>query len=81
MKNTYVPSVAGVGDLMTRVAGEVCDGFLCHGFSTERYLREVTVPALAEGRRLAGKTMEGFDINAPGFGARRRALARAARGA
>src|SRR3954447_25323471 len=60
-------ALAGVGDLMTKVAGEGCDGFLCHGFSTERYLREVTLPALTEGRRLAGKTMEGFDINTPGF--------------
>jgi len=60
-------ALAGVGDLMTKVAGEVCDGFLCHGFSTERYLREVTLPALTEGRRLAGKTMEGFEINTPGF--------------
>jgi alkanesulfonate monooxygenase SsuD/methylene tetrahydromethanopterin reductase-like flavin-dependent oxidoreductase (luciferase family) len=27
---------AGVGPLMTEVAGEVADGLLCHGFSTER---------------------------------------------
>ena len=36
---------------MTEVAGEVCDGFLCHGFTTERYLREVTLPALERGPR------------------------------
>ena len=42
--------LAGVGELMTEVAGEVCDGFLCHGFTTERYLREVTLPALERGR-------------------------------
>jgi probable F420-dependent oxidoreductase len=42
--------LAGVGDVMTAVAGEVADGFLCHGFTTERYLREVTVPALERGR-------------------------------
>ena len=41
--------LAGVGALMTEVAGEVCDGFLCHGFTTERYLREVTLPALERG--------------------------------
>ena len=39
--------LAGVGELMTEVAGEVCDGFICHGFTTERYLREVIVPELA----------------------------------
>jgi probable F420-dependent oxidoreductase len=59
--------LAGVGELMTEVAGEVCDGFLCHGFTTERYLREVTIPALARGRAKAGKTMEGFEIMGPSF--------------
>ena len=52
---------------MTEVAGEVCDGFLCHGFTTEKYLREVTIPALARGREKAGKTMEGFEIVGPSF--------------
>jgi probable F420-dependent oxidoreductase len=59
--------LAGVGELMTEVAGEVCDGFLCHGFTTEKYLREVTMPALARGRAKAGKTMEGFEIVGPSF--------------
>jgi len=59
--------LAGVGELMTEVAGEVCDGFLCHGFTTERYLREVTIPALERGRAKAGKTMEGFEIIGPSF--------------
>lgn len=59
--------LAGVGELMTEVAGEVCDGFICHGFTTERYLREVTMPALARGRAKAGKTMEGFEIIGPSF--------------
>ena len=59
--------LAGVGELMTEVAGEVCDGFICHGFTTERYLREVTLPALQRGRAKAGKTMEGFEIVGPSF--------------
>ena len=64
-----VPKIylAGVGELMTEVAGEVCDGFLCHGFTTEKYLREVTLPALERGRAKAGKTMDGFDIVGPSF--------------
>ncbi|HEY3140704.1 MAG TPA: LLM class flavin-dependent oxidoreductase, partial [Acidimicrobiales bacterium] len=57
----------GVGPLMTEVAGEVCDGFLCHGFTTERYLREVTIPALQRGRAKAGKTMDDFEIAGPLF--------------
>ena len=59
--------LAGVGPMMTEVAGEVCDGFLCHGFTTERYLREVTLPALRRGREKAGKTMDGFEIVGPSF--------------
>jgi probable F420-dependent oxidoreductase len=52
---------------MTEVAGEVCDGFICHGFTTERYLREVTMPALQRGRAKAGKTMEDFEVVGPSF--------------
>jgi probable F420-dependent oxidoreductase len=59
--------LAGVGGLMTEVAGEVCDGFICHAFTTERYLREVTLPALERGRAKAGKTMAGFEIVGPSF--------------
>ncbi|MEY4372562.1 MAG: hypothetical protein RL219_1331 [Actinomycetota bacterium] len=59
--------LAGVGPHMTEVAGEVCDGFICHGFTTEKFLREVTIPALARGRAKAGKTMEGFEIVGPSF--------------
>jgi probable F420-dependent oxidoreductase len=59
--------LAGVGDAMTRMAGEVADGFLCHGFTTGRWIREHTLPALAEGRRRAGKTMDGFIVKAAFF--------------
>jgi probable F420-dependent oxidoreductase len=64
-----VPKIflAGVGEYMTEVAGEVCDGFICHGFTTERYLREVTLPALSRGRAKVGKTLEGFEIVGPSF--------------
>jgi probable F420-dependent oxidoreductase len=43
--------LAGVGEYMTRVAGEVADGYLWHPFTTQRYLREVTMPALERGRK------------------------------
>ena len=36
--------LAAVGEKMTEVAGEVCDGIILHGFTTERYVREVTHP-------------------------------------
>jgi probable F420-dependent oxidoreductase len=53
--------IAGVGDLMTRTAGEVADGFLCHGFTTARWIREHTLPALRAGRA-AGTGLDGFDV-------------------
>ncbi|MCU1344534.1 MAG: putative N5,N10-methylenetetrahydromethanopterin reductase-related protein [Acidimicrobiia bacterium] len=59
--------LAGVGAMMTDVAGEVCDGFFIHAFSTEKYLRETTVPALERGRAKAGKTLDGFTIAGPCF--------------
>jgi probable F420-dependent oxidoreductase len=59
--------LAGVGELMTEVAGEVCDGFLCHGFTTEQYLREVTLPALERGAAKAGRTLADIEISGPAF--------------
>ena len=59
--------LAGVGPRMTEVAGEVADGFICHGFSSERYLRECTLPALRRGCRLAGRSLDVIEIVAPGF--------------
>jgi probable F420-dependent oxidoreductase len=59
--------LAGVGELMTQVAGEVADGFLCHGFTTRQYLDEITLPNLAKGRAKAGKSMDGFQLAGPMF--------------
>ncbi|WP_156755060.1 LLM class F420-dependent oxidoreductase [Actinokineospora pegani] len=59
--------LAAVGERMTEVAGEVADGMLCHSFTTERYLREVTIPALERGRAKAGKPLAGFEISGPSF--------------
>src|SRR3954465_8624688 len=57
--------MAAVGPKMTEAAGEVADGIFCHGFSTERYVREVTVPALQRGAEKAGRSLDGFEISAP----------------
>jgi probable F420-dependent oxidoreductase len=57
--------VAAVGELMTEAVGEVADGLLAHGFTTERYLREVTVPALERGLAKAGRDLAGYEISYP----------------
>jgi probable F420-dependent oxidoreductase len=57
--------LAAVGPLMTETAGEVADGILCHAFSTERYLREQTLPAVRRGRAKAGLDLDGFEVSLP----------------
>ncbi len=59
--------LAGVGEQMTEVAGEVGDGFLVHGFTTERYLREKSLPALERGAVKANKKRRDLTVSYPGF--------------
>jgi probable F420-dependent oxidoreductase len=57
--------LAGVGEKMTEVAGEVADGFFVHPFTTTRYLERSTLPALRRGRAAAGHdSLDGFVVNA-----------------
>ena len=64
-----VPRVflAAVGVGMTKVAGEVADGLLVHSFSTERYLREVMMPALGAGLTAAGRDRADVQVAYPVF--------------
>ncbi|MEQ8859848.1 MAG: TIGR03617 family F420-dependent LLM class oxidoreductase [Pseudomonadales bacterium] len=59
--------LAAVGPLMTEVAGEVADGVIIHAFTTEKYLRETTLPALERGFAKAGRTRQDFEISYPVF--------------
>ncbi|MXW53460.1 MAG: TIGR03617 family F420-dependent LLM class oxidoreductase [Gammaproteobacteria bacterium] len=59
--------LAAVGPLMTEVAGEVADGMIVHPFTTETYLREVSLPALERGWAKSGRKREDFDISYPVF--------------
>src|SRR6202008_919749 len=45
------------------VAGEVADGMLVHAFTTERYLREVTVPTIENGLRSTGRKWDEFELS------------------
>jgi probable F420-dependent oxidoreductase len=54
--NPYGPPrvyLGGFGPRMTATAGRVADGYIGLPFTTPRYLEEVTVPALREGRAAA----------------------------
>lgn len=59
--------IAAVGPRMTSVAGDVADGLLAHGFTTAEYLRDVTLPALAEGAEAGGRTRAEVTISLPAF--------------
>jgi F420-dependent oxidoreductase-like protein len=53
--------IAALSPAMLRLAGEIADGamlWLCN----PEYIREVVVPEVGEGRRRAGKSLDGFDI-------------------
>jgi len=64
--------LAAVGPLMTEVAGEVADGIIVHAFTTDKYLRETTLPALERGFAKARengveKSRDNFEISYPCF--------------
>jgi probable F420-dependent oxidoreductase len=59
--------LAAVGDHMTEVAGAVCDGLLPHPFTTARYLRERTLPAVERGLASSGRSLEKFSISLSGL--------------
>jgi probable F420-dependent oxidoreductase len=59
--------LAAVGELMTETAAEVADGLLCHGFTTPRYLREVTLPAVERVLKARGRSRAQFRIGGGPF--------------
>jgi len=59
--------LAAVGPKMTEVAAEVADGMLVHGFTTPRYLEEVTLPAVERGLASAGRARSDFTLCYPAF--------------
>jgi probable F420-dependent oxidoreductase len=68
--NPYGPPkvfLAAVGEAMTKVAAEEADGLLVHGFTTERYLREVTLPAVEAGLARSGRPRSEFQLSYPAF--------------
>ena len=59
--------IAAVGVKMTEVTGEVADGMLVHPFTTERYIREFSMPALERGFVAGGKKRGDFELSLPAF--------------
>lgn len=59
--------LAAVGTRMAEVAGEVGDGMLVHPFTTERYLKEVTLPAVERGLARAGRRRDTYELSSTVF--------------
>ncbi len=56
--------LGGIGRPMTKLAGEVADWFVVIPFSTPQFVRDVTLPALAAGRAVAGRPPEALRVAA-----------------
>ncbi|MDH3729733.1 MAG: TIGR03617 family F420-dependent LLM class oxidoreductase [Acidimicrobiia bacterium] len=54
--------VAGVGQYMSRLAGEVCQGFHAHPFHTVKYLDDVVLPAMSAGAAKAGRSLSDVEF-------------------
>lgn len=54
--------LAAVGPEMVKVAAEVADGLLCHSFTTDRYLREVTIPSIERVMSAQGRDRSKFQL-------------------
>jgi len=61
--------IAGVNTGLAKLAGELCDGFHVHPFHTPDYLREVMLPAIAEGAAKTGRSRADVTIAASVFAA------------
>jgi probable F420-dependent oxidoreductase len=59
--------LAGVNPRMCRAAGEVADGFHVHPMHSAGYLNDVVKPALAEGARIGGRTVDDLELYSPVF--------------
>lgn len=68
IEHPHIPVyLAGVNPRMCRAAGEVADGFHVHPMHSVGYLREVAIPALEEGARLSGRSVQDLTLYAPVF--------------
>lgn len=59
--------IAAVGPWMCRMAGEVADGVHVHPLHSQHYLHERLLPAVAEGRERAKRSMDAVDLIVPVF--------------
>ena len=59
--------IAGVNRALCQLTGEIGDGFLVHPLHTERYLREVVLPAIDSGAARASRDAQEIALSASVF--------------
>jgi probable F420-dependent oxidoreductase len=59
--------IAGVNELMCRIAGEVCEGLHVHPFNSPKYLREYVQPAVTQGLATARRSRADFTYTTSSF--------------
>lgn len=59
--------IAAVGEGMAETAGRVADGVIGHSFTTQRYLDEVSLPAVRRGADAAGRPLTDVGFSVPAF--------------
>ena len=59
--------VAAVRSGMQQAVASYADGILLHPFCTQKYLKEVSIPAIEEGLKEAGRERSAFDVTGGGF--------------
>jgi probable F420-dependent oxidoreductase len=55
--------LSATGPLMTRGAAEVADGMIMHPFSTQKFIEEVTLPAIMTGLESSGRSLADFELD------------------
>ena len=59
--------IAGVNTGLAKLAGELCNGFHAHPFHTPRYLKEVMLPAIAEGAKKENRKQSEIKVAVTAF--------------
>src|SRR5512142_3091059 len=59
--------IAGVHTGLAKLAGELCEGFHAHPFHSVKYLREVILPAIEDGRKKERRKREEVAVSVTAF--------------
>src|SRR5215212_3763003 len=59
--------IAGVNTGLAKLAGELCEGFHAHPFHSIRYLREIMLPAIAEGAKKTNRKTADVAVSVTAF--------------